>query len=190
VIALKTDVANPKDNEAAVKTARDKFGGIDFLVPAAGIYPQQTVDGMSDEQWRKIMSINLDGVFYITRAAIPALRKGGAIVNLTSMAGHRGSIAHAHYAATKGALMSFTRSLAQELGPDIRVNAVSPGIIETPMAVSLLADRGPRLLEGTLLKRFGKASEVADVILFLCSPAASFITAEVININGGLYISG
>ncbi len=106
------------------------------------------------------------------------------------MHGHRGSIAHAHYAASKGAVQSFTRSLALELAPQIRVNAVAPGIIETEMVKSLLGERGPKLIEATAMKRLGRPAEVAEVIAFLCSPAASFITGEAIHVNGGLYMAG
>jgi 3-oxoacyl-[acyl-carrier protein] reductase len=183
------DAASTADCDAAVALCRHRFGGIDFLVPAAGIYPDQLVEGMTDAQWRQVMAVNLDGVFYLTRAAIPALRPNSAIVNLASLAAHRGSHGHAHYAATKGALLSLTRSLALELGPKTRVNAVSPGIIDTPMIKTLMAKRGPQILEQTALRRLGRADEIAAVIAFLCSDAASFITGETIQANGGIYMS-
>lgn len=182
------DTSSSAGNAALVAACQDQFGGIDFLIPAAGIYPEQTIAGMTDEQWRKVISINLDGVFYLIRSAIPSLKKGGSIVNIASLAGHRGSHSHAHYSATKGALISLTRSLALELAPDIRVNAVSPGIIETPMVAQLFAQKGEQLLAGTPLKRLGSAREVASVVKFLCSADASFVTGEVIHVNGGLYM--
>lgn len=190
VAVLRMDAANPDDAQAAVDTAQARFGGVDYLVPSAGLYLAQPVQEMTDAQWRQTIAINLDGVFYLTRRAIPHLRDGSAIVNLTSMAGHRGAFYNAHYSASKGGLMSFTRSLARELGPKTRVNAVSPGVIATPMTNDLIARRGQESVEQTPLKRLGQPGEIASVIGFLCSSAASFITGEVIHVNGGLYIAG
>lgn len=190
VAVLRMDAANPDDAQAAVDTAQARFGGVDYLVPSAGLYLAQPVQEMTDAQWRQTIAINLDGVFYLTRRTIPHLRDGSAIVNLTSMAGHRGAFYNAHYSASKGGLMSFTRSLARELGPKTRVNAVSPGVIATPMTNDLIARRGQESVEQTPLKRLGQPGEIASVIGFLCSSAASFITGEVIHVNGGLYIAG
>lgn len=190
VAVLRMEAANPDDAQRAVDVARERFGGIDCLVPSAGLYMAQPVEEMTDAQWRQTLSINLDGVFYLCRRAIPALREGSAIVQLTSVAAHRGAFYNAHYSASKGGLLSLTRSLARELGPKTRVNAVSPGIIATPMTHDLIARRGAESVEQTPLKRLGQPSEIASVIGFLCSSAASFITGEVIHVNGGLYIAG
>ncbi|MFS8979931.1 SDR family oxidoreductase [Cupriavidus necator] len=190
IVALPMDAASPDDSARAVATAVERFGGIDFLVPSAGLYQAQPVAEMTDAQWRQTLGINLDGVFYLIRRAIPVLREGSAIVNLTSVAAHRGAYSNAHYAASKGALLSLTRSLARELGPRTRVNAVSPGIIETPMTAELVRARGAESVEQTPLRRLGHPREVASAIAFLCSGAASFITGEVLHVNGGLYMAG
>jgi len=190
VVTLRMDAADADDTAQAVALAQRRFGGIDFLVPSAGIYQAQSVEQMTDEQWRQTLSINLDGVFYLCRRAIPALRENSAIVNLTSVAAHRGAFYNAHYSASKGGLLSLTRSLARELGPRTRVNAVSPGVIETPMTAALIATRGADSIEQTPLKRLGYPREVAAAIGFMCSDAASFITGEVLHVNGGLYIAG
>ena len=190
IATLRMDAASPDDCERAVTLAQARFGGIDFLVPSAGLYQAQPVAEMSDAQWRQTLSINLDGVFYLVRRAIPALRENSAIVNLTSVAAHRGAYYNAHYSASKGGLLSLTRSLARELGPRTRVNAVSPGVIETPMTTELIQKRGADSVEQTPLKRLGHPREIATAIGFLCSDAASFVTGEVLHVNGGLYIAG
>ncbi len=184
-----TDVSDAAACEYTAREVAQRFGKIDHLVHAAGIYPEKLVADMQNDEWRRLMNINLDGTFYICRAVIPYLAEGSSIVNLASVAGQRGSYSHAHYSASKGAVISFSRSLALELAPKTRVNAVSPGIIATPMTKDLLEKSGPALLQGTPLKRLGTAAEVAGGIVFLCSPLAGFITAETLQINGGLYIN-
>ncbi|CAM5199584.1 3-oxoacyl-[acyl-carrier protein] reductase OS=Castellaniella defragrans OX=75697 GN=HNR28_000952 PE=3 SV=1 [Castellaniella defragrans] len=182
------DVSDPAAGTAAAQAVAAHHGAIDHLVNSAGIYPEQTIRDMTDDQWRKLMSINLDGTFYMCRAVLPHLAPGSSIVNLSSMAGHRGSYAHAHYSASKGGVSSLSKSLARELAPNTRVNIVAPGIIATPMTERLLHEKGQRLLEDTPMGRFGTADEVAGAVVFLCSDLASFVTGETLHVNGGLYI--
>jgi 3-oxoacyl-[acyl-carrier protein] reductase len=190
VVMLGVDSTRVEDVDALIALAVSHFGGIDFLVPGAGIYLAQPFAQMTDEQWHRTISVNLDGVFYVTRRAANHLSQNSSIVNLSSMAAHRGAFYNAHYSASKGALISLTRSLARELGPKTRVNAVSPGIIDTPMASDLIKTRGADSIAQTPLKRLGTPAEIASVIGFLCSDAAAFITGEVIHVNGGLHIAG
>jgi 3-oxoacyl-[acyl-carrier protein] reductase len=188
VVGLRQDTASSADADHALAVARERFGAVDCVVTGAGLYRDQMVHAMTDEQWRQSLDINLSGVFYTCRAAIPLLADGAAIVNIASMAGHKGSYMHSHYAAAKGAVLTFSRSLALELAPRVRVNAVSPGLIEGPMVQPLLRARGPELIEQTPLKRLGTPEEVARTVAFLCSDWASFITGETVHVNGGLYI--
>ncbi|KRE13527.1 3-oxoacyl-ACP reductase [Bosea sp. Root381] len=187
-VALPQDATQAGDAARVVAAALARFGRIDALVTAAGFYRDRLVTEMSEAEWRQSLAINLDGVFHSCHAAIPHLAEGGAIVNIASMAGHRGSYAHAHYAAAKGGVLSLTRSLALELAPRIRVNAVSPGLIEGPMVQPLLAKK-PELIPNTPMKRLGTAEEVAGVVAFLCSDLAGFVTGETIHVNGGLHIA-
>jgi 3-oxoacyl-[acyl-carrier protein] reductase len=190
VLVDKVDVCERDDVEAAMAHCRKAFGGADYLVTGAGIYLEKAFDEMSPQEWSRTIAVNLDGTFHFCRAIQPILRDGGAIVTIASIAGHRGSRRHAHYGAAKGGVLGLTRSLAQELAERaIRVNAVSPGIIDTVMVEHTMAARGDELIASTPLKRLGTAAEVASVVLFLCSDMASFVTGESIAVNGGLYIS-
>jgi 3-oxoacyl-[acyl-carrier protein] reductase len=189
ILAFAADVTRMEDCEALMAFAGEKFGGLDFLVNCAGIYPDQLAETMTEGQWQKVLTVNLTGTFHACRSSFSYLRPGGAIVNLASVSGHRGSYAHSHYAASKGGVLGFSRSLAIELAPRIRVNAVSPGIIDTPMVSALLSRSEQQLVESTPLKRLGTAQEVANVIAFLCSDLASFVTGETVHVNGGLYIA-
>lgn len=188
VKCMRMDSNTTADADEAVRVARDEFGGIDFFVPSAGIYMAHPVREMTDEQWRQTIGINLDGVFFLTRRVIPALKPDSAVVFISSLAAHRGAFYNAHYSASKGALLSLTRSLARELGPETRVNAVSPGVIDTPMASELIRLRGEASIAQTPLKRVGQPGEVASVIRFLCSKDASFVNGETIQVNGGIHM--
>ncbi len=185
------EAGRSQDSRAIVELCLERFGRLDFLIPAAAIYEEQPFTAMSDEQWRRTMSINVDGVFYACRHAVPVMTSGSSIVLIASDAGHQGATpGHAHYGASKGAIVGLARSLARELAPTIRVNAVSPGTIETTMVADLMKLWGDRLLAMTPLGRLGKPREVAEVCAFLCSDAASYMTGQVIHPNGGSYIGG
>lgn len=190
MLAEELDVTDPQACERFAGTLRDRFGSIHTIIPCAGIYRSRPFADLSPDDWRQTMSVNLDGVFNTIRPMLPLLAENSAITLLSSRAGHGGgSAGHVHYGATKGAILSLARGLARELGPRTRVNAVSPGVIVTPMTAAALAVYGDDVIARTPLKRFGSAEEVAATILFLSSRLASYISGEAIQINGGLYMS-
>jgi 3-oxoacyl-[acyl-carrier protein] reductase len=170
--------------------------GLDLLVVNHGIWPPtpQSVAAMTADQWERTRRANLDSVFFVTRAAIPHLPDGARIVLVASTAGQRGEAFHADYAATKGAIISFTKSLAVELAPRITVNCVAPGWVDTEMsAVPYGADggEGRRAIERTIpLGRVATPEEIAGPIVFLCSDLARFLTGEILNVNGGSVLCG
>lgn len=190
-IGVGLNAADADSIDRLIAFTQRELGHIDFLVPSAGIYPESLISDTADELWRSVQTINLEGVFMLTKRALPLMRTGAAIVNLTSVAGHRGSLGHAHYAASKGGLIAFTRTLALEVGPQgIRANAVSPGIIDTAMTADARAVQGDAWIAATPLRRDGTPGEIAATIAFLLSDAASFIHGEVVHVNGGLFMAG
>jgi 3-oxoacyl-[acyl-carrier protein] reductase len=176
-----------------VAAAQENLGRLDFLVANAGVWPADAapLSAVSDQRWRETLGVNLDGVFFIVRAALPVLRPGGAVVLVSSTAGQRGEAGHADYAASKGALHALTKSLAVECAPDITVNCVAPGWIDTEMSADAYADGGRERISATIpLGRVASAEDVAGPILFLCSPLARHITGEILNVNGGSVLCG
>ncbi len=183
------DARRPDDADAVAALAKERFGKVDTLVTGAGFFPQVSVPEMTDDQWHEVIGINLDGVLFTARAMIPLMPAGSSMVHIASLAGHRGTAEHAHYGAAKAGVLGLSRSLAHELAPsNIRVNAVSPGIIDTPMVNDLMRQRGDFILAATPLARLGTPDEVACAIAFLASDLASFITAETLHVNGGYYV--
>jgi 3-oxoacyl-[acyl-carrier protein] reductase len=186
--AMKLEASDPADVERAVTRCIERFGRLDYLVTAAAIFEDHPFETMTDAEWHRTIAANLDSVFYACRRAAPAMRDGGAIVNLASEAAHTGgSPMHAHYGATKAGVLAFTKTIARELAPRIRVNAVSPGTIDTPMVARWLEER-PGYVETIPMRRLGTPKDVAQAVAFLCSDAAGYITGTTIHVNGGGYV--
>ncbi len=191
-ILLRADVSNEQEASAMVESFLDQAGQLDLLVNNAGALVQRhAIEDMPTDLWRRVFAINVEGVFYVTRAAIPALKKShGSIVNITSVAAYTGGgPGSVHYAATKGAVATFTIGLAKELAPfGIRVNAVAPGPIDTPFHERFSSEEQIRHFEeSTLFKRLGTADEVAAAVIFLASEEATYVTGSTIDVNGGMY---
>jgi 3-oxoacyl-[acyl-carrier protein] reductase len=186
--AIKLEASDPADAERAVERCLKSFGRLDYLVTAAAIFEDHAFEAMTDEQWRRTISANLDSVYYACRRAVAAMADGGAIVNLASEAAHvGGSPMHAHYGAAKAGVLALTKTIARELAPRIRANAVSPGTIDTPM-VSRWLRQNPGYIDSIPMRRLGKPSDVAEATGFLCSDGASYITGTTIHVNGGSYV--
>jgi 3-oxoacyl-[acyl-carrier protein] reductase len=188
------DLAQPQQVERLFSRALNEFGGLDIFIGNAGVWPPEHVPIalMRDEQWRGTVAANLDAIFWCTREAARIMSKHGRIVLIGSTAGQRGEAGHADYAATKGAMIAFVKSVCIELAPlDITVNCVAPGWIDTEMAAQPYAGEGRRRIEaGIPLGRVAAPEDVAGPVLFLCSALARHITGEVLNVNGGSVLCG
>ena len=189
-IFLKVDVSDLREVEKAVQTVIDELGGIDSLVNNAGITRDKLILRMTEEDWDQVIRVNLKGTFACTKAVIRhLLKKGGTIVNIASVAGLTGNRGQANYAASKAGIIGFTKSIAKEYGEKgVRVNAVAPGFIATDMTASLDAKYRESMTQTVALKRAGVPLDVARVVYFLLSDYSSYVTGEVINVSGGLYI--
>jgi 3-oxoacyl-[acyl-carrier protein] reductase len=164
----------------------ERFGTLDILVNNAGINVDSTVKKMASEQWQSVIDTNLTGVFNVCRAAVERLSDGGRIVNISSICGVVGFFGTANYSATKAGVVGLTKVLSRELAKRrITVNAVAPGVTLAGMTWSIPEESRAEMLRLTPLGRFGEPEEIADVILFLCSDLASYVTGQVIHVNGG-----
>jgi 3-oxoacyl-[acyl-carrier protein] reductase len=190
VTARQVDVGDRQAAEAWIAEILAERGRIDVLVNNAGIFPSTPVVAMSDQEWDQVLRINLSAAFYSCRAVLPSMvtARAGSIINIASLAGQRGSAYHAHYAAAKGGLIAFTRSLAREvIQHNIRVNAVAPGRIETDLLTNHAnPEERTRWQADTPIRRLGTPEEVAAAVLFLASPASAYIVGETLAVNGGL----
>lgn len=196
-VAIQADLGDPNAATHAVGEAAKALGGLDLLIVNHGVWPPDDVPVavMSDAQWEGTRRANLDSMLYVCRAAVPLLPEGGKVVLVSSTAGQRGEAYHADYAATKGAVIAFTKSLAIELAPrHVNVNCVAPGWVDTEMSQQSFAKddgRGRREIERTIpLGRVASAEDCAGPIVFLCSELARHITGEVLNVNGGSVLCG
>jgi 3-oxoacyl-[acyl-carrier protein] reductase len=191
--AFGADVALPDEANMLVDETVDRFGRLDVLVNNAGIWKGGAIEELSDGEWQEMLAINLTGTFNVIRAAVPYMKSsgGGRIINVSSTAGQRGEALHAHYAATKGAVISLTKSLAVELARDgILTNCVAPGWVETDMTEEALEQGRPAIVSAIPLGRVARAEEIAGAVLFLASDLATFVNGEILNVNGGAVLCG
>ncbi len=193
-IAVAADVSEFVGAQAIAKVAIERFGRIDLLVCNAGVWDGAPIEDMSEELWNKVINTNLKSAWAMTKACVPAMKKreSAAIVMVSSTAGQRGEANYSNYAASKGGQISFTKALASELCPKIRVNAVAPGWIETAMIREVFEDEEYKrsVLDAIPLKRMASTDDVALSICFLLSDWSRHITGEILNINGGAVLCG
>jgi len=194
-VAIQSDISRLDQAERLVQETVEYFGRVDFLICNAGIWEGAPVDSMSEELWNKTLNINLKGTWSVCRAAVPLMKQQrfGRIVIVSSTAGQRGEANFSNYAASKGGQISFTKSLAPELGPfGINVNSVAPGWVETEMTADVFADAAQRESIRRIIPvgRAATPEEIAGPIVFLCSEWANHITGEVLNVNGGSVLCG
>jgi 3-oxoacyl-[acyl-carrier protein] reductase len=193
----KADLSKMTDAKALIEFARERLGRLDILVANAGVWNEKDapIEELTEREWDEMIRVNLKSAYAVIHFAVPHMiaQKSGRIVAISSTAAQRGESLHAHYAASKGGIISFVKSLSTELARhNILVNCVAPGWIDTDMSASVLRDK--KLLKSALapipLKRPGKAEEIAGPVLFAVSDLATFVTGEVINVNGGSVLCG
>jgi 3-oxoacyl-[acyl-carrier protein] reductase len=195
--AVRADVSSVADARRLVKETIYRFGKLDILVANAGIwnYNPLPIENVTEKQWDEMMAVNLKGVYALVHYVVPQMKRqqGGRIIVVSSTAGQRGEAFHTHYGASKGGLISFVKGLASELARHrILVNCVAPGWVETDMSAPVLNNKHEykEAISAIPLRRFARPEEIALPILFLASPMATFITGEILNVNGGSVLCG
>ena len=188
-VALSADVRDEQAVATAMAEAAEEFGGLDGLVNAAGIGMNADLEDLDMDLWRRVIDINLTGTYVVCRAALPYLRQAGegTIVNVASGAATRNGKGRSAYIASKAGVIAFTRGIASELAPDIRVNAILPGAVETPLLQGMMANQEAReaLESRYAMKRVGQPIEIANAILFMTSKQSSFMTGSPMVVDGG-----
>ncbi|RLI07682.1 3-oxoacyl-[acyl-carrier-protein] reductase [Candidatus Bathyarchaeota archaeon] len=188
---IQADVSNPDQVEDMIERIIKEFSRIDILINNAGIVMDKKLENMDIDRWNKVISVNLTGTFNCTKAVIKYMKKqgGGKIVNISSVVGEIGNFGQSNYAASKGGVISFTKTVAKEYAKEgIIVNAVAPGFIKTKMVEGIPEGIMQKILEQIPLGRLGEPEEVAKLVCFLVSDDVNYITGQVININGGMYM--
>lgn len=190
-MAFQADVADQEQADAMAHKIEQAFGGVDILVHCAGVAQQKLFTDITPADWRRMFAVHVDGLYHCCQAALPHMihLKAGRIVTVSSMWGEVGASCEVHYSAAKAAVIGMTKALARELGPSgITVNCVSPGVIDTEMNAHLSEQTRSELCAETPLCRIGTAREAAEAIAFLASDGASFITGQVLGVNGGFVL--
>jgi len=190
-LAIKVDVASLGDVEQMVEAVLEHFGHIDILINNAGITRDRLILRMTEEDWDAVLNINLKGTFHCTKVVIRHMSKqrNGRIVNIASVVGEMGNAGQANYSASKAGVIGFTKTIAREFAQrGINVNAIAPGYIETPMTEALPQKAKEELKRIIPMERLGRPEDVAEAVLFLVSEASSYITGQVLNVNGGIYM--
>lgn len=197
VVAVKADVSRMADAERLVSEAVKRFGRLDILVGNAGIWNPKDIpiDKMTEREWDHSIAVNLKGVYTVTHFAVKQMKKqrSGRIIHISSTAGQRGESLHAQYAAPKGAIISMVKGLSTELAPyNILVNCVAPGWVDTDMARPVLdvPEEAAKVFAAIPLRRVGTPEEIAGPVLFMAGPHSTFITGEILNVNGGAVLVG
>ncbi|MGE5235108.1 MAG: 3-oxoacyl-[acyl-carrier-protein] reductase [Acidobacteriota bacterium] len=190
-IGIPLDVTSTEEAQAVVDRIVAELGGIHILLNNAGITDDQLIMRMKPESWRRVLAVNLDGVFNVTQPVVKVMvkQREGRIVSISSVVGLMGNAGQANYSASKAGIIGFSKSLARELGSrNITVNAIAPGFIQTPMTDRLSEEQRKALLANLAIQRLGTPDDIAAVVLFLAGPAGSYVTGEVVNVSGGLYM--
>ena len=190
-VGIPLNVTKPEEAEQVVERVAKELGGVHILLNNAGITDDQLIMRMKPESWRKVLSVNLDGVFNVTQPTVKVMvrQREGRIISISSVVGLMGNAGQSNYSASKAGIIGFTKSLARELGSrNVTANAIAPGFIQTPMTDKLNDEQRKALLSNLAIQRLGTADDIAAVVLFLAGPGGSYITGEVINVSGGLYM--
>ena len=192
IIVEQLNLKNQNDIVKQFPKFIETLGGIDVLINNAGITKDNLTLRMKEEEWKDVIDVNLNSVFFTCQIAIKAMikNKWGSIVNITSVVGHTGNAGQANYTASKAGVVAMTKSLAKEYAKkNIRVNCVSPGFIATDMTKDLKEEYKNELLKNIPINRLGKGNDIANAVIFLCSDNSSYITGETIHVNGGMYMA-